>query len=846
MADAGINTVRTYFTPHKDLLDAFAQHGIRVIVGFPNYDDRHQQGADVARGGYKNYINTYKNHPAILMWEFGNEYNYHPDWFEGNDINIWYRNLEEAARTAIKLDPNHPTSSAHGEAPSPSVLKKCPSVQVWGMNIYIGTDMTEELNNWRAISDKPMYISETGIDSFNDAAKTEDEDAQAKANVLMWQSINNSRDICSGVTFMTWQDEWWKVEKGNPNGQDRHGVNSLPSVNRGDQFSEEFWGFVNIDGTPKKVLGAMAEQWAPKTKSDVSPDHVSQRNQLSGELNNLALRENALKAEIKALQDDLNQLAKPAAAPAAAELSNEAKLEAVQGRLEELKFKVLTYEERIERNKLLLEERILKADRAAAKIKADIEAARAELNQDRGNLTKDTDYAQQMLFGQANTIIGFTPKFKDEIEKALVEGKNQAVIDALMPYMDYTLEKDKKMLDPGSSAFRDLAYAEATVGRIYFNYLQLRETYYQMIQNGKVKNKQELISLYAAFKQDFANSMLTLGKLGNTNFGVQIGGDLAPIVDAVNIIYGFAEGQITDGTNIAMAGLALYDDITLLIQQPANNKLKEIGGLMIPLKEEVVDRLGITILGTNIGFGKEGLFGKDPGNLIGLRAGKIFNLTVGEQTQIAANIWVAKVQVGVDFKNRLRNVFPNLILNGSFIGDSLYIVKTDYGRYIFFPTIVSDDGTNKFQVSKSTDYYNLENIGEAINKLIAGLLTHEPQYRDLPAIYIPSLAQQEAYRRATTSEEADMEYYIDVDLDTHLQIIYRHNLTNDTWEYVSVANMYYRTEDKTRVEDGDKFAPTEPFLRLTGQWPWKTDLEEKLYPHKLMRVSGLRDFSNLD
>ncbi|MBM3244425.1 MAG: GNAT family N-acetyltransferase, partial [Candidatus Omnitrophica bacterium] len=50
----------------------------------------------------------------------------------------------------------------------------------------------------------------------------------------------------------------------------------------------------------------------------------------------------------------------------------------------------------------------------------------------------------------------------------------------------------------------------------------------------------------------------------------------------------------------------------------------------------------------------------------------------------------------------------------------------------------------------------------------------------------------------------------------------------------------------TRVEDGDKFAPTEPFLRLTGQWPWKTDLEEKLYPHKLMRVSGLRDFSNLD
>jgi hypothetical protein len=40
MAKAGINTVRTYYPPQADLLDAFARHGIRVIVQFSNFDDR--------------------------------------------------------------------------------------------------------------------------------------------------------------------------------------------------------------------------------------------------------------------------------------------------------------------------------------------------------------------------------------------------------------------------------------------------------------------------------------------------------------------------------------------------------------------------------------------------------------------------------------------------------------------------------------------------------------------------------------------------------------------------------------------------------------------------------------
>ena len=35
MAELGINTVRVYTMPRRDLLDAAARHGLRVIVGMP-------------------------------------------------------------------------------------------------------------------------------------------------------------------------------------------------------------------------------------------------------------------------------------------------------------------------------------------------------------------------------------------------------------------------------------------------------------------------------------------------------------------------------------------------------------------------------------------------------------------------------------------------------------------------------------------------------------------------------------------------------------------------------------------------------------------------------------------
>ncbi|MBU1061642.1 MAG: S8 family serine peptidase, partial [Candidatus Omnitrophica bacterium] len=88
MREMGINTIRTYrpikgetYEETRAILDMLHANEIKVIMGF-------SWAYEIANDEYKNYINDHRDHPAILMWEFGNEYNYHPEWF-GNDI--WVR-----------------------------------------------------------------------------------------------------------------------------------------------------------------------------------------------------------------------------------------------------------------------------------------------------------------------------------------------------------------------------------------------------------------------------------------------------------------------------------------------------------------------------------------------------------------------------------------------------------------------------------------------------------------------------------------------------------------------------------------------------------------------------------
>jgi len=258
MQDAGINTIRVYAPiDNIDVLDQLAAAEIRVIIGF-GYK---QEGKyDIESGTFIDYVNTYKNHKAILMWELGNEYNYHPEWFKG-DIKNWYGALNEAAALIHENDSNHPVTTAHGDLPNSLALSLSPNIDVWGMNVYRWDKPASIFKEWEAVSNKPMYLSEAGGDSFmtitvDGYEKGENQKAQADANANILKEVFENTNLCAGVTLFSFTDGWWKA--GNYDKQDPGG--SAPNssgVPYDGSPNEEYWGIVDIDRNKKKTFDAV-------------------------------------------------------------------------------------------------------------------------------------------------------------------------------------------------------------------------------------------------------------------------------------------------------------------------------------------------------------------------------------------------------------------------------------------------------------------------------------------------------------------------------------------------------------------------------------------------------------
>jgi len=262
MKEAGVNTIRVY-SPIDDraVLDEIHQAGIKIIMGFGYNQDGYY---DILSRTFIDYIKKYKDHPAILMWELGNEYNYHPEWFN-DDLEIWYEAMNEAARLIHKTDKNHPVSTAHGELPDDIALSMCDEIDVWGLNVYRWDHPEEIFEQWDEISSKPMYLSEAGADSYmseksHGYEQGENQRAQADANRKILKSIFEHQDVGSGVTLFSFTDGWWKA--GNPRVQDKGG--SAPNssgVPYDGAPNEEYWGIVDIDRNKKETFQVVKDTY---------------------------------------------------------------------------------------------------------------------------------------------------------------------------------------------------------------------------------------------------------------------------------------------------------------------------------------------------------------------------------------------------------------------------------------------------------------------------------------------------------------------------------------------------------------------------------------------------------
>lgn len=262
MKEAGINTVRVY-EPIDDIevLNKLDDAGIKVVINF-GYNQRGRY--DILSGSLIDYIYKYKDHDAILMWELGNEYNYHPQWFGGN-INTWYAVLELAAQAIKTVDPSRLVSSAHGDLPTKEILAIASSIDIWGLNIYRWDKPQSVFKEWEQVSTKPIYFSELGADSYMTKptlkyAAGENQQAQADANGIILKEVLKNYDKNIGAFIFSFTDGLWKA--GNPYTQDTGGsVPNSDGTPYDGSANEEYWGIVDINRNKKITFDVIKEAY---------------------------------------------------------------------------------------------------------------------------------------------------------------------------------------------------------------------------------------------------------------------------------------------------------------------------------------------------------------------------------------------------------------------------------------------------------------------------------------------------------------------------------------------------------------------------------------------------------
>ncbi len=257
------NTVKTYDPFERTaqgtaLLDQLYASGVMVIMNVMASHNTSQSDCLAT-------VSYFKNHPAILGWMVGNEFNYNNLYGAANlDAAI---SIVKAAISAIHAtDPDHPVLLSHGEVPTSDTYSRIPEADIWALNLYPSLDLDSRFTAWAALSKKPMMVGEYGADAFNNNKNAEDDDSQATAtSTLTTQIIQHfsaaavdSGHSVLGGTIYSLSDEWWKA--GNNSSHDNGG---MANAIYPDNFAnEEWWGLTTVQRTPRTAYNTLAALYA--------------------------------------------------------------------------------------------------------------------------------------------------------------------------------------------------------------------------------------------------------------------------------------------------------------------------------------------------------------------------------------------------------------------------------------------------------------------------------------------------------------------------------------------------------------------------------------------------------
>lgn len=181
LAEIGGNTIRLFDSSNlKDKLDEAHKYDLAVIVdiylprynkSYNLYDDEKENA--ILKQEIKDLVHQHKDHPALLIWNLGNEINY-PFVFKKNDFIKTFNELVSIIQT---VDPNHPVSTSIegvSRKAMSSIYIHSPEIDLLSFNTFGNTKLVN--SNFAQISflfgSKPYFFSEVGPDGPWESSST--------------------------------------------------------------------------------------------------------------------------------------------------------------------------------------------------------------------------------------------------------------------------------------------------------------------------------------------------------------------------------------------------------------------------------------------------------------------------------------------------------------------------------------------------------------------------------------------------------------------------------------------------------------------------------------------------
>ena len=283
---AGGNTIRLWGVDPKKTpveLNEDAKLGVTVAMGYwVGHKDNgfkwdNPEAVKNQLEEFKKVVRTYKDCPAVLVWAIGNEME------NSYGVPALYQAIEDMAKAAHEIDPNHPTMTVIAEVGGDkvgSVHKFCPSIDIVGINSYAGgPSVGERYLKQAGATPKPYAITEFG--------------PPGQWEYWIRSSFGVLKEMSSNEKAKWYNDTYTKTVLGHPN----ECVGSFAFLwGNKVEMTATWYGMILPDGSKTPPVDTMQELWSGKKTETPCP--VISKIAIAGA--EVAPAESTIKANIEA------------------------------------------------------------------------------------------------------------------------------------------------------------------------------------------------------------------------------------------------------------------------------------------------------------------------------------------------------------------------------------------------------------------------------------------------------------------------------------------------------------------------------------------------------------------